>query len=187
MKVPFKRKKLGLTNYKSRLRLALSKKPRLVIRKGARNIIAQIIEFNPKGDNVILTAHTRELIKFGWKASRNNIPAAYLIGLLVGIKAKQKGVKEAILDTGLYRSTKGSILYSALKGALDAGINLPYSGEILPTEDRIKGTHISEYAKKLDKDNYQKQFSNYIKSNLKPEEMIKHFEDVKNLIIKMDN
>lgn len=185
MKVPFKRKKLGVTDYRNRLRLVLSKKPRLIIRKGAKNIIAQLVEFNPKGDNVLLTAHTRELIKFGWKGSRNNTSAAYLIGLLVGIKAKEKGIKDAILDIGLYKSTKGSILYSTLKGALDAGIKLPYSENILPSEDRIKGNHIVEYAKKLDKENYQKQFSGYIKLNIKPEEIAKHFEDVKNSILKV--
>jgi hypothetical protein len=33
-------------------------------------------------------------------------------------------------------------LYAALKGAIDAGLKIPYNEEILPSEDRIKGEHI---------------------------------------------
>ena len=55
-----------------------------------------------------------------------------------------KKIEEAILDLGLQTSTKGSRIYAALKGVLDAGINIPHSKEILPSEDRIKGKHISE-------------------------------------------
>ncbi len=186
MKINFKRKKLGITDYKNRLKLLLSKKPRLTVRKGARNITAQIIEFNPSGDKVIVTANTRELIKLGWKASRKNISSAYLIGLLVGVKAKQKGINEAIFDIGLYKSTKGNILYGVLKGALDAGLKIPHSEEIMPKEDRIAGKHIVEYAKKLadDRLKYEKQFSEYLKNNLKPENITEHFENIKNTILK---
>jgi large subunit ribosomal protein L18 len=67
-----------------------------------------------------------------------------LTGLLAGKRARDKKVKEVVLDLGLQTSTKGSRIYAALKGVLDAGIKVPHSEKILPDEDRIKGVHISE-------------------------------------------
>ena len=57
----FKRKTLGITDYKKRLRLLASNKPRLVVRRSLRHSIAQIIEYNEKGDKVLVSATTREL------------------------------------------------------------------------------------------------------------------------------
>jgi hypothetical protein len=51
-------------------------------------------------------------------------------------------VKEAILDVGLNPPVKGSKIYAALKGAIDAGIKVPHDPEILPDEARISGEHI---------------------------------------------
>ncbi len=140
----YKRKLKGRTDYKKRMDLLKSRKLRLVIRKSLKNIWAQIIQFNINGDKVLLSAHTNELKKYGWKSAKRNIPTAYLVGLLIGIKAKSKNIKEAILDIGFYRSIKGSIIYSLLKGAIDAGLKVPHSKDIFPSEDRIKGKHISE-------------------------------------------
>jgi large subunit ribosomal protein L18 len=139
--VPFKRKRDGKTDYKKRLKLLSSKKPRLVIRKSLKNLSVQIIEYDPKGDKINVSAHSRELIKRGWKGYRRNLPAAYLVGLLCGTRAKKNGIKEAVLDLGLYPSVKGSILYAALKGVLDAGVKVPHSEEILPPEERLVGAH----------------------------------------------
>jgi large subunit ribosomal protein L18 len=83
------------------------------------------------------------LKKLGWVRT-GNVPASYLTGLLAGKKAKNKKVEEAILDMGLQISTKGSRIYAALKGVLDSGIKVPCSEEILPSEDRIRGKHISK-------------------------------------------
>ena len=43
--VPFKRKREGKTDYKKRLKLLSSSKPRLVIRKSLKNMTVQIIEY----------------------------------------------------------------------------------------------------------------------------------------------
>jgi len=185
--VPFKRKRQGKTDYRKRLRLIASNKPRLVVRRALKNIIVQIIESNPKGDKVLVSAHTNELKKnFDWKIAKRNIPTAYLTGLLAGVKAKSKNINEAILDIGLNPPTKGSIFYAALKGAIDAGLKIPHSNEILPTENRIKGEHIANYAKLLssDKEKYEKQFSQYLKNQIKPEEFSQYFNAVKEKILK---
>jgi large subunit ribosomal protein L18 len=179
--VQFRRKKEGKTNYKKRLKLLLSNKPRIVIRPSLKYINVQIVEYHPKGDKTIVAANSRELEKFDWKFSKNNIPAAYLAGFLLGKKAVKKKVKEAILDIGLRTPTKGSKIFACLKGAVDAGVNVPFSGHILPSEDRITGKHIAEYSKKN-----QKIFSEYSKKNLDIAQMPKTFEEVKNKIAKVE-
>jgi len=145
--IKFKRRIERKTNYRKRLALIKSGKIRLVIRKSLSNISVQLVNFNPRGDQIVASAVSTELKKFGW-VKTGNTPAAYLTGLLAGKKAKEKNVKEAVLDLGIQTSTKGSRIYAALKGVLDAGINVPHSKDILPSEDRINGKHISEEVSK---------------------------------------
>ena len=144
-KFGFKRKKLGKTDYRKRLRLLLANKPRIVVRKSLKNILGQIVEYGDKGDRIILSANSSELKKYGWEGNKGNIPSSYLVGLLVGTKAKKKNINDLILDIGLQNSVKGSRIYSFLKGCIDAGLNIPHSKDILPTEDRIKGKHIEKF------------------------------------------
>ena len=184
--VQFRRKRKRRTDYKKRIALLASGKPRLVIRKSLCNINIQIIEYKPKGDSVVLSANSKELVKLGYSLNRSNIPAAYLTGLLLGQKAKKKGVKEAIVDAGLNTHVKGSRIYAALKGVVDSGLKVPYSEDIFPPEERINGAHISNYAEKLKKENkekYEKQFSAYIKN--KAEDVKKQFNDAKDKIMKV--
>jgi len=138
-----RRRREGKTDYNLRLKLLASRKPRLVIRKSLRNITAQLVEYKEEGDRVMAASNSRELIKLGWKHSRKNIPAAYLTGLLLGQKAKSKGIKEAILDIGSYTSIKGNLIYAALKGAIDAGLQVPHDSAMLP-EGRLQGEHTKD-------------------------------------------
>ena len=185
-RVPFRRRREGKTDYRKRLKLLLGRKPRLVVRRFISNILAQLVEYDPKGDKVIFTIHSNRLKKYGWKGHRGNLPTAYLVGLLAGLEARKRGYEEAILDIGRYKSTKGNALYATLKGALDAGLKIPHGKEILPSEERIRGEHIANYArmlKKQDEERYNKQFSRYLKEGLKPEELPQHFEEVKQKIL----
>jgi large subunit ribosomal protein L18 len=181
---PLKRKKQGKTNYKKRLRLLLSGKHRLIIRPFLNNVSAQIVDYSPEGDKVVAAATARDVEKLGWKFNKGNMPSAYLTGLLAGKKAVEKGVKEAILDVGLRNPTKGSKAFACLKGAIDAGLNIPYSKEELPSDDKISGKDIADYAGKLksEKEKYEKQFSKCIKQGQDPSEITKAFEEVKNKI-----
>jgi large subunit ribosomal protein L18 len=142
-----RRKREGKTNYKKRIRLLMSNKTRLVVRPSNANMLVQFVSFDQKGDNTLASASSKELEKLGWKFSKSSLPAAYLTGLLAGHKAKGKGISEAVLDVGLRSPVKGSRIFACLKGAVDAGIDVPYSEEILPSEDRIKGKHIANYRK----------------------------------------
>jgi large subunit ribosomal protein L18 len=184
--VPFRRRNEGKTDYKARKALLLSGKPRLVVRGSLKNMIIQIAIAKPSGDKVTVSAHSRELAKnYGWKAPTGNLPAAYLTGLLCGLKAKAKGVKETVLDLGLCSPSKGARSFAALKGVLDAGVNVPHSEERFPNEKRIRGEHIAEYAEKLvtDPDEYQTRFSKYLEQELPPQKLPKHFSEAKTAII----
>ncbi|MFH0752184.1 MAG: 50S ribosomal protein L18 [archaeon] len=184
--IQYRRKREGKTDYRLRLKLVASEKPRLTIRRTNKHMIVQIIQFHPDGDKILAGAAATELKKYGWKAHTKNLPAAYLVGLLCGVKAKKAKVKEAITDLGLNKSSKGGVLYAALKGAIDAGLDIHHSEEILPPKDRLTGKHIADYAKAIssDKAKYEKQFSKYIKANVKPEEIEKQFETTKSKILK---
>ncbi len=182
-RVPFRRRREGKTNYRKRLKLLLSGKPRLVVRKTNQHIIAQIITYDPKGDRTLITVHSNELRKkYGWKGNTKNLPACYLVGLIIGFKAQKIGIKEAILDIGLTPATKGGRVFAVLKGALDSGMNIPHGDEILPTEDRIRGEHIAKYAEILGEDS-KKRFSKYFERGLDPRDLPKHFEEVKQKIL----
>ncbi len=142
-RMPFKRTRLGKTDYKRRLKLLKSRTPRLVVRRSLNYITAQIVEFYIKGDKILLSSYSRQLKKIGWKFACDNLPAAYLTGFAIGKQAVKNNIKEAILDSGLYASKKGNRIYAVVKGALDAGLSIPVSKEILPSDDRISGKHIA--------------------------------------------
>ncbi len=143
--IPLRRKREDKTNYKKRIKLLIGEKPRLVIRKSLKNLLMQIVEYEQKGDKVIVSSHTRELMKkYGWKYTGGNLPSAYLTGLLIGKKALAKKCKEAIVDLGMQSPMKGTRLYAAIKGAIDAGMHIPHSVEKFPPLERIRGEHIAK-------------------------------------------
>jgi len=184
-RVAFRRRREGKTDYQQRRGLVLSRLPRLVIRGSLRNVNIQLIKAEVNGDKVIVSAQSGELTKkYGWLGDTGNISAAYLTGLLCGFRAIDQGVKEAVLDMGLQYPSKGSRVFAALKGALDAGLTIPFDKEKLPDEKRIMGQHIIEYAKRLASkpEAYQKQFSAQLAKGLKPEEISAHFTQVKEKI-----
>lgn len=55
------------------------------------------------------------------------------------------GVSEGIADIGLSASTHGNRVYAAIKGIVDAGVDVPHSSEIFPDDERIRGEHIKEH------------------------------------------
>ena len=148
--VRFRRIREGRTNYHTRLALLSSQNPRLVIRKSNKYITCQIVDYTANGDKVLVSAHSKQLKKLGWKHSCSNTSAAYLTGLMLGASVQKAKVSDAVFDMGLYPSTKGSVIYAALKGAVDADLKVPHSADVLPSEDRIAGKHTK--SKDLSKD-----------------------------------
>jgi large subunit ribosomal protein L18 len=138
------------TDYRLRLKLLRSKKPRIVVRKSLKAIRVQFVEYNPQGDRILVSAISNELAKeYGWKFSASNTPAAYLTGLLAGKRAKDKGIEQGVLDIGLFHPTVGSTVFATLKGVLDAGVECPHDAEMLPKEERLYGLHVNKDIKPI--------------------------------------
>ncbi len=184
--LPHRRVREGKTDYRQRLKLIKSGKPRFVVRRANKNISCQIVNFNKSSDVTVISASSLELSKFGWNGNCGNIPAAYLTGLLCAVRAKNAGVKNAILDIGFFEAHHGSRVFSTLKGAVDGGLEIPHSEESFPSEERLTGTHIANHAaelKKGSKEKYEKHFSAYIKTKANPEKIANLFETVKSKIM----
>jgi large subunit ribosomal protein L18 len=140
---------------------------RLVVRNSNKGVQAQVILFEPKGDRTVACANSKELEEFGWLA-QSNTPTAYLVGLMAGMRAKKKGISEFHLDIGLSSPTKGRILFAAAYGAKDAGLSANI-GDGLVDSKRIKGEHISEYAKMLksqDPAKFARLFGRYVAKSI---------------------
>ena len=124
--------------------------------------ICQIIYSKLQGDVVFASAYSSELPKYGIKYGLKNWAAAYATGLLVarralsklGLAEKYEGVVEpdgshtlteeiedsgrpfkVYLDVGLKRTSTGSRVFAALKGASDGGLYIPHSENRFPGYD----------------------------------------------------
>ncbi|KAG4303522.1 hypothetical protein PCK1_000040, partial [Pneumocystis canis] len=189
-------------------------KYRFVVRFTNRDIICQIVYAKIQGDFVFTSAYSHELPKYGIKHGLTNWSAAYATGLLVarraltklGLADKYEGVLEpdgtvlntepiedcprpfkVFLDVGLKRTSTGSRVFAALKGASDGGINIPHSETRFPGYDietkeldseilrkYIFGGHVSEYMSMLledDEERYQKQFSGLISDGIEGDQL----------------
>ncbi|KAH6583222.1 hypothetical protein BASA50_000083 [Batrachochytrium salamandrivorans] len=188
-----------------------SPKYRMVVRITGKNIICQIVYSKIQGDVVMCAAYAHELPKYGIEHGLTNWAAAYATGLLLarrvltklGLDSKYEGCVEpdgeyyevepvedgprpfrAFLDTGLRRSTTGSRIFGALKGAVDGGLSIPYSEDRFPAFSKsdkkcdtellasyIYGGHVTEYMEYLieeDDEAYKRQFATYIASGIEP-------------------
>ena len=105
------------------------------------NTLVQVLKPGMTGDTVVSSAHSRYLLGKGWKGSRKSVSAAYLTGYLAGKKALGKGAKDAILYTGTKRYTQR--MAAALKGVIDAGVQVPANEETFPSDERINGEHLT--------------------------------------------
>lgn len=143
-RVPFRRRREGRTDYRVRSKLLRASKARAVVRKTLNQTIVQFVVVDAAGDRVVAAAQSLELKEHGWAAGTGNLPAAYLTGYLAGRRAGAKGVKEAVLDIGVQRPSKGGRLFAALQGLLDSGVAVPHSPDVLPSKERLRGAHIGD-------------------------------------------
>lgn len=143
---------------------------------------------------MLAAARSKELPRYGINHGLTNWTAAYATGLLVarraltklGLSDKYEGVAEptgeitmtqalddedaprpfkAYLDVGLKRTSTGSRVFGALKGASDGGIFIPHSEKRFPGYDSesktldaevlkkyIFGGHVAEYMESLEEE-----------------------------------
>ncbi len=141
----FKRRLEKKTDYRKRLALVKSGEIRFVIRRSNKRVLIQAVRFMEVGDKTLLTIDSGKLRKLGWKHSLKNIPAAYLTGYLFGKKVLERGLKKGVLDIGRESPFHKGVVFSALKGIVDAGLEIKHNAEIFPTDERIRGEHIKTF------------------------------------------
>lgn len=129
------------TNYKKRGSMLAGHRDFVTVQITNENTQVQIHTPQMTGDRTVASAHSRYLSKKGWKGSRKSVPASYLTGYLAGRKAVRNGSKSAILYTGTRRYTER--MAAALKGVIDAGVEVPADPQALPDESRINGEHLT--------------------------------------------
>ena len=142
----FKRRRNGRTDYRRRMRMLRGGVPRAVVRVSNTQVTCQLVEFGMGGDSILASVSGNTLAKHGWPAgaSRKSVPACYVAGYALAKSAIAAGHDSAILDIGLAASSPGSRIFSALRGMVDAGLDVPHGEDVLPDDDRINGTHIDD-------------------------------------------
>ena len=143
----YRRRRSGETDYRRRLKLLKSGKARAVVRISNTRVVCQVVSWMDDGDKVELSVTGDDLVsRYGWPEanSRKNIPASYLVGYALGKSALAAGHDEAVLDIGLAASSNGNRVFAALKGMVDAGLEIPHGDSVLPVEERLNGAHIDE-------------------------------------------
>jgi len=185
-------------------------KYRLVVRITNKDIIAQITYARLKGDVIVCAAYSHELPRYGVKVGLTNYAAAYATGLLIGRRilqkfgldtlyegqlevdgdeyyeeadAAEKNSFRCYLDTGLARTSTGARIFGVLKGAADAGLDIPHSPKRFPGfgegqlnadvhKQHIFAGHVAEYMDALEEENeeaFKKHFSKYIEAGIDSE------------------
>ena len=129
------------TNYRKRGTMLMGKREFITVNISNENTQVQILKPEITVDKVVASAHSRYLLDKGWKGSRKSVPAAYLTEYIAGKKALVKGSKGAILYTGTRKYTQR--MAAALKGVIDAGLEVPASSETFPSNERINGEHLT--------------------------------------------
>jgi large subunit ribosomal protein L18 len=171
------------TNYRKRAAILVGRHHFITIKVTNQNILTRLLDPDIKGDKVLATAHSRELVKQGWNGSLNSLPACYLTGILLGKKCLEKNFDSGVLYIGLNPFT--SRVAACLKGIVDAGVHVPASEDSFPEQDRLDGNHIADYAKLLqeDKSKYESRFSLLLKNGLKPEDYPAHVQKIKGALM----
>jgi len=189
-------------------------KYRFVIRFTNKDTICQIIYSKIEGDYVLSAAYGHELTRYGMPVGHTNYAAAYATGLLLArrvlkklkLDTKYAGNKDVngedynvtplesdsrpfkcFLDVGLRRTSTGSKVFAAMKGATDGGLNIPHSVSRFVGYDTeakklkadvlrkyIFGGHVSHHMSELeeeDPESYQSHYSRYIKSGITSENL----------------
>ncbi|MFQ5711696.1 MAG: 50S ribosomal protein L18 [Candidatus Geothermarchaeales archaeon] len=183
----FRRRREAKTDYRLRKRLILSGLPLFTVRRSNNYIYVNFVLPEPDGDKTLANANSKELIKRFEIKSGKNLPAAYLTGLLAGLRAKRKRIKRAVLNLGPAWPTRASIPFAAVQGAVEAGIDIPIGDEAKVDHERIRGEHIASYAKLLEErepDKFKERFSNYLEAKFDPKTLPERFDEIREALLK---
>ncbi|BDA49617.1 60S ribosomal protein L5 [Coccomyxa sp. Obi] len=196
-------------------------KYRFVVRFTNKDVICQIAYATVAGDVIVASAYSHELANYGLTVGLTNYAATYATGLLLArrvltkfgladtyvgqeeatgedynVEAADEGPRPftALLDTGLKRTSTGSKVFAALKGALDGGLDIPHSDKRFvgySSEDKkldpevlrkhIMGGHVAEYMEEMQEEapeKYQTHFSQWIAAEIEPEDIEELYKSV---------
>lgn len=244
--VKYRRRREGKTDYYQRKKLVIqaknkydTKKYRLVVRKTNTQIICQIVTSSISGDQIVASAYSKELGRYGLTEGLTNYAAAYCTGLLVGRRVLKKlglddiytgvGNEEedevtgqimtteadkkkyfvdeldeekrplrVFLDIGLARTTLGAKIFGALKGASDAGLDIPHNFKKFPGYDKEEKTYdagehkeaifggpVAEYMNFLEQEDEEsgthklsEQFKGFVEKGLKGDDLEELYQSV---------
>ena len=72
-----------------------------------------------------------------------------------------------------------------MKGVVDGGLKVPHSPQVFPTPERLQGGHVAGHASSLagKKDELTKRFTQYLKSNAQPAQIVSSYDQVKKKIM----
>jgi len=186
-----------------------SPKYRFIVRFTNKDIVCQVASSEIQGDRILCAAYAHELPRYGIKAGLTNYAAAYAVGLLCArrllTKLKLADIYEGqvevdgedyyvepvedkpnpffcVLDVGLKRTSTGSKVFAAMKGACDGGVEIPHSESRFVgfdpeskqldagvLRDHIFGQHVAEYMRSVqeeDEETYKARFSQFIKNGI---------------------
>merc|ERR1712093_168232 len=192
-------------------------KYRFVVRFTNKDIICQVVSSKIKGDVCHAAAYSHELSRYGMTVGLTNYSAAYCTGLLCarrllkkyGLDEKFVGTEEvtaefedcfvhnedeegpsafhALLDVGLKRTTLGSKIFAAMKGAFDGGLEIPHNEKKFygydadekeydagENRERILGGHVCTYMNNLqeeEEDELKAKFSAYVEAGLSGDDL----------------
>merc|ERR1712146_787819 len=192
-------------------------KYRFVVRFTNKDIICQVVSSKIKGDVCHAAAYAHELPRYGLSVGLTNYSAAYCVGLLCarrlltkyGLADKFEGTEEvtaefedcyvhnededgpsafhALLDVGLKRTTLGSKIFAAMKGAFDGGLEIPHNEKKFygydadekeydaeANRERILGGHVATYMNALEEEEpeeFQEKFKKYIDAGFTADDM----------------
>lgn len=173
--IAYRRRRENKTNYHTRLKLLKSGIARVVVRFSNTKVVAQVVEFDVKGDKTLVGVDSSNLRAQGWKYSCKNTPAAYLTGLLLAKKAASQNIGDVIFDVGLKSPLHGSKVYAFLQGAREGGLQVRCSEDVYCKAERVQGNHIQAQVGKV-KGNH---FSKYLKDNAEPGKIAEAFTQMK--------
>jgi len=182
-KALLRRRRDGKTDYRRRRQLVVGRRPFVTVFVGGKNVLVQIHEAKPQGDLVLVSSHSKQLERMGWRASRKSIPASYLTGYLAGLKAITRGVGETVLYTGVKNFVAGSRVAAAVKGLRDAGLKVLSDPATFPSEERLRGEHVSRYLESIKSPTTQ--FSALVNKGFDAQKFRAHIDELKSTIMKV--
>merc|ERR1712046_367200 len=192
-------------------------KYRFVVRFSNKDIICQVVSSKIKGDICHAAAYAHELPRYGCSVGLTNYSAAYCVGLLCarrlltkyGLADKFEGTEEvtaefedcfvigedeggpsafhALLDVGLKRTTLGSKIFAAMKGAFDGGLEIPHNEKKFygydaeekaydaeEHKDHILGGHVKTYMESMEEEEpeeYEAKFSAFVAADISADDL----------------